>query len=102
VTDFEVLMGPDSESFALPFPLSCGRVRHPLLDAHDVTMKVPMFSRSTVILGGKGSARVELSNGSEVQMARKGDERRYTWNRFARGARLVVSVMVGVKPLDVV
>lgn len=101
VTDFEVLIGPVSETFELPLPLSSGRVRHPLLEAHDVTMKVPLLSRTTAVLGGKGSARVELSDGSPVQMTAKGNERHYTWKKASPEARLVVSVLVGVKPLDV-
>lgn len=102
VTDFEVLIGATSECFELPLPLPRGRVHHSLLEKHDVTMKAPLFSRTTVIMGGKGSARVELSDGAPVQMTRKGAERHYTWAKPTPGSRLVVSVMVGVKPLDVV
>jgi hypothetical protein len=104
VTDFEVLIGATSERFELPLPLPRGRMRHPLLEKHEVTMKAPLFSRTTVILGGKGSARVELSDGSPVQMKMTpmGAGRHYTWEPAAPGTRLVISVMVGVKPLDVI
>ncbi|WAS94910.1 DUF4241 domain-containing protein [Nannocystis punicea] len=102
VTDFEVLLGPRCERFELPLPLPRGRVRHPLLEEHDVTMRAPLLSRTAVILGGKGRARVELSDGSPVQMKRKGEARHYSWEKTPPGARLVVAVIVGLEPLDVV
>lgn len=101
VTDFEVLIGAISERFELPLPLPRGRVRHPLLERHHVEMKAPLLSRTTVILGGTGHARVELSDGTPVQMKRKGGSRHYSWEKTPPGARLVVSVMVGVGPLEV-
>lgn len=102
VTDFEILIGPVSERFELPLPPPRGRLRHPLLEAHDVTFRTPLFSRTTVILGGNGSARVELSDGTAVDMKWKDAERHYTWKKSRSDARLIVSVMTGVKPLDLI
>ena len=99
VTDFEVLVGSISERLELPLPLPRGRFRHPLLERHDVTMTVAFFSRKTITLAGGGSARVELSDGSAVQMTPKGLEREYTWVSASPSARVVISVMVGVEPL---
>ena len=99
VTDFEVLVGPISERLEVPLPLRRGRFLHPLLERHDVTMTVPFFSRKTLTLGGRGSARVELSDGSAVQMTPKGLEREYTWDSASPSARAVIVVMVGVEPL---
>jgi hypothetical protein len=102
-TDFQVLMGPASESFELPLPLSRGgAVQHPLLEAHGITLRGAWLSRTTAVLTGKGAARLELSNGEPVTMQRKGDEREYSWGPCPAGVRLVVHVMVGVKPLDVI
>jgi hypothetical protein len=102
VTDFEVLMGPDCESFELPLPLSRGRVRHPLLETHDVVLTVPLLARNAVIASGKGGLLVRLSDGTPVQRTVKGDKRHFTWNeKAAPGARLVVSLIRGVKPLAV-
>jgi hypothetical protein len=99
VTDFEVLVGPVSERLEVPLPLRRGRFLHPLLERHDVTMTVPFFSRRTLTLGGRGSARIELSDGSAVQMTPKGLEREYTWVSASPNARVVIMVMVGVAPL---
>lgn len=102
VTDFEVLIGPLYERFELSLPLARGRVRHPLLVEHGVTMRAPWLSGSTAILGGKSFARVELGDGSPVEVQRKsyGAVRRYSWKPPGAGVRLVVAVMVGIKPLD--
>jgi hypothetical protein len=101
VTDFEVLIGSILERFELPLPLARGPLRHPVLERHDVDFRVPWLARRTVILGGKGAARVELTDGSPVTMKYVLNERRYTWSEPAQGARLRVSVMTGAKPLDV-
>lgn len=98
VTDFEVLIGGVSERFELPLPLSRGKIAHPLLEKNDVTARVPLLSRTTVILGGKGSARVELSDGTPVEMKWKAGGRHYTWRNAGPAAKLIVSVMVGVEP----
>ncbi len=100
VTDFELLIGPISERFELALPLKRGLVMHPLLDEHDVTMRVPFFSRSSVLLGGKGSARVELSDGSPVTMKRELIGRRYAWEKPKPGAQLVVCVLTKIEPLQ--
>jgi hypothetical protein len=99
-TDFEVLLGPDSQSLELPLPLPRGRIRHPLLEAHDVVLSGAWLGRTTAILDGKGTARVELSNGAPVTINRKGAAREYTWEPPPPGVNLIVRVMVGVKPLD--
>ncbi len=100
VTDFQVLVETTSEKFDLPLPLSRGRISHPVLEKHDVRMKTPLLSRSAVILAGTDAARVELSDGAPVTMTYRGDERHYTWATSQPGTRLIVSVMTGVKPLD--
>jgi hypothetical protein len=100
VTDFEVLVGPISERIEVPLPLPRGRFRHPLLERHDVTMTVPLLSRRAAILGGRGSARIELSDGSAVQMTPKGLEREYTWDSASAGAKVVIHVLVGVEALQ--
>jgi hypothetical protein len=56
-------------------------------------------SRKTVTLGGRGSARIELPDGSPVQMTAKGIEREYTWESASPSARIVIMVLVGVEPL---
>jgi hypothetical protein len=99
VTDFEVLLGATHEKFEIPLPLPRGSFSHALLKEHAVTFRVPFLSRTTVILGGKGSARVALSDGTPVAMVWKGEERHYTWKKAAPDAKLLVSVMTGVKPL---
>lgn len=101
VTDFEVLIGDSRETVELPLPLSSGRVSHPLLEAHGLTMKVPLLSRRTVIVTGPRSELVELSDGSPVETTEKRDERHYTWKPPAPGVALVISVIVAAKPLDV-
>jgi len=101
VTDFDVLTGPLTERFELPLPPPRGRVRHPLLDRNGVTLRTGMLSRNTVILSGKGAAWLTLSDGTPTRMTRKRDESHYTWQSAAPDARLVVSVVVGIKPLDV-
>jgi hypothetical protein len=68
VTDFEVLIGSIMERFELPLPLARGHLRHPVLERHDIEFRVPWLARRTVILGGKGAARVELTDGSAVVM----------------------------------
>jgi hypothetical protein len=44
VTDFELLVGPISERVELALPFSRGRIRHPLLDRHELTV----FGVSTI------------------------------------------------------
>lgn len=100
VTDFEVLIGPASERVELPLPLSPGRIEHPLLEQHDVRLRAPRLARHTAILGGTGTARVELTDGSPVTMKRRLGKRRYTWSPPAPASRLVVAIMTGLKPLD--
>jgi hypothetical protein len=102
VTDFELLVGPTSDSFELSLPLPRGRIKHPLLERYDVTLEAPWLSRRTVILGGKGSARVELTDGTPVTMQYKLDERHYTWESASPNARLRVLVMTGVEQFQVV
>lgn len=101
VTDFELLVGPISERIELASPLARGRVHHPLLDQRGLTVRVPLWSRTRATIAGTGTARIELSDGSPVTMTRSGDKRRYRWKAPAPGVRVIVSVMVGVKPLDV-
>jgi hypothetical protein len=100
VTDFEVLLGPVSESFDVPVPTPRGAIHHPLLDAHGVTARTPLFSRRTIILGGTGTARVELSDGSPVELRRQNGERHYSWKSIADGACARVAIMTGVRPLE--
>lgn len=100
VTDFEVLVEAVSERFELPLPLPRGKIEHPLLAKAGVTLKRPLLSGTTAILGGAGGARVELSGGEPVEMKWQGNERHYTWKKAAPGSRLVVSVMVGVKAME--
>jgi hypothetical protein len=103
VTDFEVLLGARNESIELPLPLPRGRaVVHPLLARQKVKVRAPLLSGNTVIISGDGVARVELSDGSPVEVTHRGGSRRYTWKTAAAGARLIVAVMTGVKPLEVV
>lgn len=102
VTDFETLVGSTSETIELDLPLPRGRFRHPLLERHGVVMSVPLLSRTTVTLGGSGAARVELSDGSPVEMNWQGGERVYRWERPKPTAKLRIHVMTGVKPLEVV
>lgn len=101
VTDFEVLLGSIYEQVALPLPLPRGRLSHPDLARHAVSLRTLWLSRNMAILGGRGAARVELSSGGEVQMSRKGGERHYTWTPPPPGTQLLVMIHVGVKPLDV-
>jgi hypothetical protein len=99
VTDFEVLLEPVSERVAIPLPLPRGKLAHPLLAAHKVTLRAPLLSRTTAILGGPGSARVDLSDDSPVTMQHHGDDRHYTWTQADPGVQLVVSILVGIRPL---
>ncbi|HEX3760371.1 MAG TPA: DUF4241 domain-containing protein [Kofleriaceae bacterium] len=101
VTDFELLVGSISERIELALPLPRGRIHHPLLEQHELTLTAPLLSRTRATLAGSGTARIELSDGSPVEMTRHGDARRYHWKSNPPGVRLIVSVMVGVKPLDV-
>lgn len=102
VTDFGVLVEAVSERVELPLPLPRGRVEHPRLASAGVTVRGPLWSRTTAIVGGSGVARVELSGGEPVAMTWEGKERRYTWEKAAPGSRLVVSVMVGERALPTV
>lgn len=101
VTDFELLIGPVSEAIELALPLPRGRIHHPLLAQHALTLTAPLLSRTRATLAGSGAARLELSDGSPVKMTRARDERRYHWKASAPGVRLIVRVMVGARPLDV-
>jgi hypothetical protein len=100
VTDFEVLVPAERDSIELPLPLSRGAVRHTSLDHHGVTMRVPWLSRNTVILGGHGAATVALTDGTPVEMTRKGDERHCTWRKPSDGAKLSVTLTTGATLLD--
>lgn len=102
VTDFEVLVEAVSERFELALPLPRGKVEHPLLAKAGVTLRRPLLSSTTAILGGAGGARVELSGGESVEMKWQGKEQHYTWKRAAPGSRLVVSVMVGMRAMEAV
>jgi hypothetical protein len=103
VTDFELLFAPLGERVEVPLPLPRGRrIHHPLLDKHEVTVSASLFSRTAVTLSGRGTARVELSDGSPVTMTRRRGKRRYTWKSNPPDVRLVVRVMVGLEPHDVV
>ncbi len=102
VTDFAVLIEAVHERFEVPLPLPRGKVEHPLLTKAGATLRGPLLSRTTAILGGEGGVRVELSSGEPVEMKWEGKERRYTWKKAAPGSRLVVSVMVGVKAMEAV
>lgn len=99
VTDFEVLVGPLWERVELPLPLPFGACAHPLLAAHFVTLRRPLLSRTTAIVGGHGSAWVELSDGSPVSSKGEPTRRMYTWDKPGPGVRLVVHVAVGARPL---
>jgi hypothetical protein len=101
VTDFEVLLGPVMETFEVPLPLP-RRLSHSVLEKHSLTLKTPLFSRTKAILAGKAGGRVELSDGSPVQLKWVDGERHYTWEKAAPGVRLVVRVVTGMKPLNVV
>lgn len=99
VTDFELLLGPTTESVEVALPAARGRIRHPVLSRHAITARVPFSSRSTIILDGEGAARVELSDGSPVEMLWRGKRRHYKWQRAAPEARAIIRVMTGVEPL---
>lgn len=99
VTDFGVLVEPRSEHMELRLPLRRGAVRDPWLARHRVTARVPLFSRSTLVLGSEGSAAVELSDGSPVELRYSRGERRYTWDGATPGARAIIRVFTGVTPL---
>jgi len=102
-TDFELLIGPVDERIELALPLPRGRIHHALLAQHELTLTAPLLTRTRATIAGRGTERIELSDGSPVEMKLlNSGERRYRWKRNAPGARLVVRVEVGVKPLDVV
>ena len=54
VTDFELLVEPISQYVELPSPLPRGRFDHALLREQEISARVPLLSRRTLILGGKG------------------------------------------------
>ncbi len=98
-TDFNVLMEPTQETVEVPLPTARGRIAHPLLDAHAIIARTPCFTRRTIIVSA-GEARVELSDGSPVQLVRRGDDRHYTWEPPAPGVSAFIRIMTGTKPLD--
>jgi hypothetical protein len=100
VTDFEVLIGATWERFEIPLPLPRGAFDHPLLKQYAVTLRVPFFSRNSAKVGGKAFAKVELTDGTPVEMVWKLSSRHYSWKNAAPGAKLIVSVMTGTKPLE--
>lgn len=101
VTDFELLIEPIQERVELPLPLPRRRVSHPLLAEHDVTVRGALLSRNKAVLGGSGDARLELTDPEiKIQMSFKGKKRHYSWSPPAPGSRLVVWIMVGMKPVE--
>lgn len=99
VSDFELLIGPTYERVELPLPLPRGKLRHPLLEQHDVTMHVAVLTRSSATIGGRGRARIEHPDGtvlaakprpalrwylpSDLQNRRKADSTVYSWEGLA-------------------
>lgn len=100
VTDFRVLLGVASATFETSLPLSAFPVSHPLLREHDITLRGAIFSRTTAIMSGKGSGRVELPSGAPVTMRRRAGQRLYTWQSSVSDKHLVVRVMTGIKQLS--
>lgn len=99
VTDFSVLTEARDASFEVPLPTARGSIEHPLLEQHSITARAPFFSRREIILRGRG-ARVELSDGSPVQLVTRGNERHYKWEQVAPGTCAIIRVMTGTKPLE--
>ena len=114
VTDFGLLVGAAFERIVLPLPLPRGRFRHPLLEQHGVTMRVPLVSRSSAIVGSEGFARIELPDGTVVGAKRRPglkwylpselqrwtpDRREYSWKTLPDPSHVVLAVVTGSKPL---
>jgi len=89
-TDFEVLIENPSQSVEVPLPTKRGRIEHPLLKQYGVTARAPLFSRRTIILGGKGMARVELSDRSPVQMKDWPTGLHYSWASAGPDAHAII------------
>lgn len=102
VTDFDVLVKSERDEILVDLPLPRGAYAHPLLAKHGVTMRVPLLSWRTVVLGGNSASSVALTDGTPVTMEWRGAERHYSWSKPSPGARLSISVTTGATSLDVV
>ena len=98
VTDFEVLLTSLDKPLRFPLPLRRGRLEHPLLRAHDIHVDAPLLSRTSVVIRGRGHARVELSDGAPVAIQYTSLGQRCTWKKPAPGTELIVRVLVGLRP----
>lgn len=98
VTDFEVLLTSLDEPLRFPLPLRRGRLEHPLLRAHDIHVAAPLLSRTSVLISGRGHARVELSDGSPVAVEYTARGQRWTWKKPPSGVELIVRVLVCLRP----
>lgn len=100
VTDFEVLLDPVHERIELPLPLPRGRLVHPRLSAHQITLRRPLLSRGAAIVRGDKVHKMELSDGSPVAAKHTLRGTRWTWKPPAPDTRLYLCVVVGMKPCD--
>jgi hypothetical protein len=103
VTDFERLSAPIYEHLELSWPLSPGQAQHPLLQKYNVTLIVKKrLWRSSILYHWDSSLRssIKLSDGTPLEKQTQGQETFYTWKETPPGTRLVVTVYVGEKPLD--
>ena len=100
VTDFDVLLETTYERVELPLPLPRGRVAHPTLVAHGVSLTTPLLlSRTAVTIDGRPDVTLVLSDGSPVAAERRGPACRHTWKKPAPGVALIVEVPTGQRPL---
>lgn len=102
VTDFDVLVELTSERLELPLPLTRGTQEHPWLAERGISVRRPLFGRTSAIVGGRLDLQVALSDDVPLVMRQQRDGCLCKWKRNTPGLRLVITVTNGVRPLDAV
>jgi hypothetical protein len=103
VTDFERLSAPIYEHLELPWPLPPGQAQHPFLQKHNVTLLVKKrLWRSPILYHWDPQWRssIQLSDGPPLEKQTQSGDTFYTWKETPPGTRLVVTVYIGEKPLE--
>jgi hypothetical protein len=100
VTDFNVLVELMSERLELPLPLTRGTLKHPWLAEREISVRRPLFGRTSAIVGGRLDLQVALSDDAPLVMRQRRDGCLCKWKRNTPGLRLVITVTNGVRPLD--
>lgn len=101
VTDFDLLYEPVTDRLELPLPLPRGKLEHPWLAAHRISVRRPLLARRGAFIGGRHDLRIELSDQGPLERRQMtGDECLYKWRRNSPGLRLVITVPAGARPLE--